>query len=151
MVPNLGIFLFLWNFVFRQIRGCWFQIWQYFIKIFFLNIFLNFGFFYLNIKTISSKLFSYFLRLLLVFSKVFLFNDGEITEGEKKSSWEDESRRGLHCFKKHAIFLLYKNMEDTIQIQIQDKKSNPRTMNILTCKESEFSISILSRAPLEKI
>ena len=83
MVPNLGIFLFLLNFVFRQIRGCWFQIWQYFIKIFFLNIFLNFGFFYLNIKTISSKLFSYFLRLLLVFSKVFLFNDGEITEGEK--------------------------------------------------------------------
>ena len=29
MVPNLDIFAFLRNFAVRQIRGCWFQIWQY--------------------------------------------------------------------------------------------------------------------------
>ena len=61
------------------------------------------------------------MRLLLVFSKVFVFHDGQITEGEKKSSRGDESRMGLHCFKKHVIFLLYKNMEDTIKSQIQEQ------------------------------
>ena len=33
MVPNLRIILFLWNFVLRQIRGCWFQIWQYLLTL----------------------------------------------------------------------------------------------------------------------
>ena len=34
LVPNLAIFVFffLQNFAFRQIRLCWFQIWQYFFK-----------------------------------------------------------------------------------------------------------------------
>ena len=31
--PNLGIFVFLLNFSVRQIRGCWFQIWQKFFLI----------------------------------------------------------------------------------------------------------------------
>ena len=33
MVPKLDKFLFLQNFAFGQIRGCWCQIWQYFFKI----------------------------------------------------------------------------------------------------------------------
>ena len=39
----------------------------------------------LNRKTIFSKKFSYFLRLLFAFAKIFVFNDGQITEGEKSS------------------------------------------------------------------
>ena len=37
----------------------------------------------LNTKTISSKQLSYFLGLLFVFTKIFIFNDGQITEGKK--------------------------------------------------------------------
>ena len=33
MVTNLDIFIFSWNFAIRQIRGCWFQIWQYYFQI----------------------------------------------------------------------------------------------------------------------
>ena len=44
---------------------------------------LYFLFSVLNRKTIFSKNFSSFLRLLLAFPKVFVFNDGQITEGEK--------------------------------------------------------------------
>ena len=47
--------------------------------------------------------FSYFLRLLFVFKKIFLSNDGQINKGEKKYSREDESPMGLHCFKKHVL------------------------------------------------
>ena len=37
---------------------------------------------------------TYFLRLLSAFKKIFGFNNGQITEGEKQSSWGDESRMG---------------------------------------------------------
>ena len=37
----------------------------------------------LNRKLLSSKNFSYFLDLLFAFTKIFVFNDGQITEGEK--------------------------------------------------------------------
>ena len=37
----------------------------------------------LNRKTIFSKKFSYFLRLLFAFTKIFVFTDDQITEGEK--------------------------------------------------------------------
>ena len=37
----------------------------------------------LNRKTIFSKNFSNFWRLLLAFTKMFVFNNGQITEGEK--------------------------------------------------------------------
>ena len=37
----------------------------------------------LNRKTIFSKNISNFLRLLLAFTKIFVFNDGQITEGGK--------------------------------------------------------------------
>ena len=33
MIPNLGVFVFPRNFAVRQIRGCWFQIWQYHFQI----------------------------------------------------------------------------------------------------------------------
>ena len=33
LVPNLDIFVSSQNFAVRQIRRCWFQIWQYFFKI----------------------------------------------------------------------------------------------------------------------
>ena len=39
MVPNLGIFISPRNFAIRQIRECWFQIWQYFFQIPELHIF----------------------------------------------------------------------------------------------------------------
>ena len=32
LVPNLGIFISPRNFAIRQIRECWFQIWQYFFS-----------------------------------------------------------------------------------------------------------------------
>ena len=49
-----------------------------------------------NRKTIFSKKKkkTYFLRLLSAFKKIFGFNNGQITEGEKQSSWGDESRMG---------------------------------------------------------
>ena len=34
------------------------------------------------------------LGLKSAFKKIFGFNDGQITEGEKQSSWGDESRMG---------------------------------------------------------
>ena len=34
-------------------------------------------------KNYFSKKFSYFLRLLFAFKKLFVFKDGQITEGEK--------------------------------------------------------------------
>ena len=37
----------------------------------------------LNRQTTFFKKFSYFLHLLFAFTKVFVFNDFEITEGEK--------------------------------------------------------------------
>ena len=37
----------------------------------------------LNTKTIFSKMFSYIFRLLFAFTKIFVFNDGQNTEGEK--------------------------------------------------------------------
>ena len=37
----------------------------------------------LNRKTIFSIKFSYFLRLLFLFTKIFVSNDGQITKGEK--------------------------------------------------------------------
>ena len=46
---------------------------------------------------------SYFLRLLFAFTKIFVFNDGQITECEKQSSRGDESPMGLHCLKKHVL------------------------------------------------
>ena len=33
LIPNLGIFILSQNFAVRQIRGCWFQIWQYSFQI----------------------------------------------------------------------------------------------------------------------
>ena len=33
LVPNLGIFIFWWNFVIRQIWRCWFQRWEYYFQI----------------------------------------------------------------------------------------------------------------------
>ena len=63
----------------------------------------NFPFPVLNRKTIFWKKKSYFLRLLFAFTKSFVFNDGQITECEKKSSWGDESPMGLHCLKKHLL------------------------------------------------
>ena len=32
-IRHLGIFIFLENFGMRQIRGCWFQIWQYYYQL----------------------------------------------------------------------------------------------------------------------
>ena len=40
-------------------------------------------FLYLNRKAISSKENSDFLRLLLAFSNIFVFKDGQTNEGEK--------------------------------------------------------------------
>ena len=57
----------------------------------------------LNRKTIFSKKFSYFLRLLFAFTKIFVFTDDQITEGEKWPSWGDESPVGLHYFNKHVL------------------------------------------------
>ena len=37
----------------------------------------------LNRKTMFSKKISYFLRLLFAFTKTFVFNDGQISKGEK--------------------------------------------------------------------
>ena len=42
-----------------------------------------FPFLALNRKTIFSEKYSYFLRLLFAFTMIFVFNDGQITEGEK--------------------------------------------------------------------
>ena len=57
---------------------------------------------------------------------------------------------GLHCFKKHVLSTNFCRdiKEDQINFSIEreygrhKKKSNfdyPKTMNILTCKESKFS------------
>ena len=43
------------------------------------------------------------MRLLFAFTKIFVFNDGQITECEKQSSRGDESPMGLHCLKKHVL------------------------------------------------
>ena len=45
-------------------------------------------------RFIKKKKKTYFLRLLSAFKNIFGFNDGQITEGEKQSSWGDESRMG---------------------------------------------------------
>ena len=42
----------------------------------------------LNRKTIFSKKYSYFLRLLFAFTKIFVFNDDQITEGENLFSYQ---------------------------------------------------------------
>ena len=42
-----------------------------------------FPFLLLNRKIIFSKQISIFLRLLLAFTRIFVFNDGQITVGEK--------------------------------------------------------------------
>ena len=42
-----------------------------------------FPFLVLNRKTNFSEKYSYFLRLLFAFTMIFVFNDGQITEGEK--------------------------------------------------------------------
>ena len=42
----------------------------------------------LNRKTIFSKKYSYFLRLLFAFTKIFVFNDDQITEGENFFSYQ---------------------------------------------------------------
>ena len=58
----------------------------------------------LNRKTIFwKKKQSNLLRLLFAFTKIFVFNDGQITECEKQSSRGDESPMGFHCLKKHVL------------------------------------------------
>ena len=39
----------------------------------------------------------------LLSQKIFVFNDGQITECEKQSSRGDESPMGFHCLKKHVL------------------------------------------------
>ena len=46
-------------------------------------LFLNFPFRVIKQKNYFFKKMSYFLRLLLAFSNIFVFNDGQTTEGEK--------------------------------------------------------------------
>ena len=47
----------------------------------------------LNRKPIFSKNISNFLRLLLAFTKIFVFNVGQITEGEKQSPRRDNPQK----------------------------------------------------------
>ena len=48
----------------------------------------------LNIKTIFSKIFSYFFRLLFAFTNIFVFNDDQISEGE---SFLEKMNHQCHC------------------------------------------------------
>ena len=57
----------------------------------------------LNRQTNFSKKFSHFLRLLFSFTKIFVFNDGQITESKKQSFRGNESPMRLYCFKKHVL------------------------------------------------
>ena len=43
------------------------------------------------------------MSLLFAFTKIFAFNDDQITKCQKLSSREDESSKGLHCLKKHVL------------------------------------------------
>ena len=44
--------------------------------------------------------------LLFAVTKICVFNDGQITRGEK-SSWGDHCRMGLHCFRKHVLSTIF--------------------------------------------
>ena len=74
----------------------------------------------LNRKTIFSKNFSNFLRLLLAFTKIFVFNNGQITEGEKYSFRGDEFSVRLHCFKKHVLSTKEQQRETFSMVKLKE-------------------------------
>ena len=43
------------------------------------------------------------MRLLFPFTKIFVFNEGQIIECEKSFSRRDETPMGLHYLKKHLL------------------------------------------------
>ena len=72
----------------------------------------------LNRKTIFSKKKSYFLRLLFAFTKIFVFNDGQITEeimeDTRKNSWKIQEKIKLRFIQKPCIYLLVKSRNPQI-------------------------------------
>ena len=45
----------------------------------------------------------YFLRLLLAFTNIFLFNDGLKLSKVRNNLLEKMNQMGLHCFRKHVL------------------------------------------------
>ena len=62
-----------------------------------------FPFTVLNRQTIFSKKFSYSLRFLFSFTKIFVSNDGQITEGEN-NLFEESIANGIVLFQKTCAF-----------------------------------------------
>ena len=64
-------------------------------------------------KNYFFKILSYFLRLLFAFTKIFVFNDGQITEeimeDTGKSSWKIQEKIKLRFIQKPCIYLLVKS------------------------------------------
>ena len=52
---------------------------------------------------VTSSFLDETLRVILLFTKIFVFNDCQIAESRKQSSRRDESSKELHCFKKSAV------------------------------------------------
>ena len=63
------------------------------------------------------------MHFTLAFTKVFVFNDGQITKGQKKSCRGDEFQMGLHCFKKHAFNKFSWEQKRRVKKFFDDKKT----------------------------
>ena len=54
-------------------------------------------------KKIYIFIYIYFLRLLLAFTNIFLFNDGLKLSKVRNNLLEKMNQMGLHCFRKHVL------------------------------------------------